>query len=95
LEDTVISEGTKMDQFVHISHNVKIGKYFLITNSLCTLVDRGAELGDYATIWAGAVILDHVRIGHHTVIGAGAVVTADVKPYETYGRSSKKSTRVC
>jgi acetyltransferase-like isoleucine patch superfamily enzyme len=40
-------------------------------------------VGDYATIWAGAVILDHVRIGHHTVIGAGAVVTAYVKPYET------------
>lgn len=34
LEDTVISEGTKMDQLVHISHNVKMGKYCLITNSL-------------------------------------------------------------
>jgi acetyltransferase-like isoleucine patch superfamily enzyme len=61
-----------------------MGKYCLITNSLCTFVDRGVKLDDYATIWAGAVILDHVRrIGHHTVIGAGAVVTADVKPYET------------
>ena len=41
LEDRVISEGTKMDQLVHISHNVKMGKYCLITNSLCTFVDRG------------------------------------------------------
>jgi acetyltransferase-like isoleucine patch superfamily enzyme len=40
-------------------------------------------VGDHATIWAGAVILDHVRIGHHTVVGADAVVTADVKSYET------------
>jgi serine O-acetyltransferase len=84
-----------MDQLVHTSHNVKIGKYCLITNSLCTLVDRGAELGDYATIWAGAVISDHVRIGHHTVIGAGAVVTADVKPYETVWGYSGKKSRVC
>jgi UDP-3-O-[3-hydroxymyristoyl] glucosamine N-acyltransferase len=41
LEDTVISEGTKIDQLVHISHNVKIGKYCLITNSLYLCWQRG------------------------------------------------------
>ena len=51
LEDTVVSDGTKIDQLVHISHNVKIGKYCLITKSLYLCWQRGRSgVGDYATI---------------------------------------------
>jgi acetyltransferase-like isoleucine patch superfamily enzyme len=36
-------------------------------------------------IYSGAIIVPGVRIGHHAVIAAGAVVTADVLPYERVG----------
>jgi UDP-3-O-[3-hydroxymyristoyl] glucosamine N-acyltransferase len=81
LEDTVIGDGTKIDNLVHVGHNAKIGKHVLIT--ALSLIGGSAEIGDYATIWSAAVIKDHVRIGHHAIIGAGAVVIKDVKPYET------------
>jgi len=41
-----------------------------------TLVEKGASIGANATIICG------IRIGRYAFIGAGAVVTKDVKPYE-------------
>jgi len=41
-----------------------------------TLVERGATIGANATIICG------IRIGRYSFIGAGAVVTKDVSPYE-------------
>ena len=40
-----------------------------------TVVERGATLGANCTVVCGA------RIGHHAFVGAGAVVTCDVKPF--------------
>lgn len=42
-----------------------------------TVVERGASLG------SGVVILGGVRIGAEALVGAGAVVTRDVRPGET------------
>jgi acetyltransferase-like isoleucine patch superfamily enzyme len=44
-------------------------------NLLPTLVGRGASIGANATIVCGVVI------GEHAMVGAGAVVTADVEPF--------------
>ena len=44
---------------------------------LTTVVERGASLG------SGVVILGGVRIGAEALVGAGAVVTRDVRPGET------------
>lgn len=40
-----------------------------------TYIERGATIGANATIVCGN------KIGHHSLVGAGAVVTKDVKPY--------------
>jgi len=40
-----------------------------------TIVERGVSIGANATIVCG------VRIGRHSFVGAGAVITKDVKPY--------------
>lgn len=36
---------------------------------------------DHAWLGANVVVLPGVRIGHHAIVGAGAVVTRDVPPY--------------
>lgn len=46
-------------------------------------------------VWLGAkvTVLPGVKIGHHSVIGAGAVVTSDVEPYSIYvGVPARKVT---
>lgn len=42
---------------------------------------KGVRIGDDVWIGSHAVILDGVRIGKGTVIGAGAVVNRDIPPY--------------
>ena len=42
---------------------------------------QGIVIEDDVWLAAGAIVLDGVRIGRGSVIGAGAVVTADIPPY--------------
>jgi acetyltransferase-like isoleucine patch superfamily enzyme len=42
---------------------------------------KGIAIDDGAWIGAGALILDGVKIGRNSVVGAGAVVTRDIPPY--------------
>ena len=45
------------------------------------VIHKGIYIEDDCWIGGGAIILDGVRIGHGSVIGAGAVVTRDIPPY--------------
>ena len=81
LEDTVIGSGTKIDNLVHIAHNVRIGRnVFIIANSQIAgsvVIDDGAHVAPSATI------LNQLKIGAGATVGLGAVVTRDVPPGAT------------
>jgi UDP-3-O-[3-hydroxymyristoyl] glucosamine N-acyltransferase len=66
VDDTVIGSGTKIDNLVHIAHNVRVGRLCLIMAQVG--IAGSARLED-GCILAGQVGLQ----GHHT-IGAGARV---------------------
>lgn len=96
--DTVIGEGTKIDNLVHIAHNVKIGKHCSIIAQ--AMIGGSVEIGDYSRIAPSACVRDGVRIGHHATVGLGAVVTKDIpdnlivmgcpaKPAEIYKKMLK------
>ncbi len=54
------------------------------------MVGPGASIGANATIVCG------VEIGEHAMIGAGSVVTRDVRPYElVYGNPARGHGWVC
>jgi acetyltransferase-like isoleucine patch superfamily enzyme len=46
---------------------------------------RGITIEDDVWIGGGAIVLDGVRIGRHSVVAAGAVVTRDVPPFSVVG----------
>ena len=56
----------------------------IIQQSLAT-EKRGIVLGDDVWLGAGVTVLPGVRIGQGAVVGANAVVTHDVPPYEIWG----------
>ena len=76
LGDTVIGDGTKIDQLCLIPHNAKIGKNCFITGGF---VGGGSiRIGDNVYIGLGATIKDWVTVGDNATIGMGAVVIRDV-----------------
>lgn len=82
IDDTVIGAGTKIDNLVHIAHNVRIGAGCLIMAQVG--IAGSAHIGD------GAVLAGQVGVGGHVSIGAGARiggqagVFGDVPPGESW-----------
>jgi len=89
-----IGEGSRIQGFCFIPDCVTIGKYVFIGPNVtfCNVKNPKVRIGDamkhrdgqvvvedFASIGAGVVICPNVRIGSKSLIGAGAVVTKDVK----------------
>lgn len=73
---TVIGEGTKIDNLVHVAHNVRIGKNCLIVAG--STIGGSCEIGDNVFIGINASIKQKVKIGSGAVIGMAAIVLSDV-----------------
>jgi UDP-3-O-[3-hydroxymyristoyl] glucosamine N-acyltransferase len=76
--DTVIGEGTKIDNLVQIGHNVVIGRHCIIVGMAG--IAGSATLGDYVVVAGQAGIVGHIHIGDGAQIGGGAGVNFDVAP---------------
>lgn len=77
LEDTFVDNGTKIDNLVHIAHNVKIGKNCMIVAQ--SLLGGSCILEDDVFIGAGVVVRDGgIVIGKNSFVGMGAVVTKNI-----------------
>lgn len=64
IDDTVIGAGTKIDNLVHVGHNVRIGR-------LCLLMAQVGIAGS-ARIEDGCILAGQVGVGGHVTIGQGA-----------------------
>jgi len=74
---TEIGEDTKLDNLVHIAHNVRVGKRCFI--AACAMIAGSVTIGDDVWIGPGSSISSEVNIGEHAQITIGSVVTKDVK----------------
>ena len=74
---TIIGSGSKIDNLVHIAHNVRIGRDCVIV--ALSGVAGSVEIGDGVTLAAQTGVSDHVRIGDGSVVAARAGVIGDVK----------------
>lgn len=81
LNDTIICDNVKIDDQVHIAHNVKIESGSLIAT--CAEISGSVFIGKNVWISPNASIIDHVKIGDHAKIGIGAVVLKDVPANST------------
>jgi UDP-3-O-[3-hydroxymyristoyl] glucosamine N-acyltransferase len=76
--DTVIGEGTKIDNLVQIAHNVSIGRHCLIAGQ--SGISGSSQVGDFVMMGGQVGLADHVTIGSGAMLGAKAGVMADVPP---------------
>ncbi|HEY9514373.1 MAG TPA: UDP-3-O-(3-hydroxymyristoyl)glucosamine N-acyltransferase [Gemmatimonadaceae bacterium] len=68
VDDTVIGAGTKIDNLVHIAHNVRIGRSCLIMAQVG--IAGSVHVGD------GCILAGQVGVSGHNTIGAGARLAA-------------------
>jgi UDP-3-O-[3-hydroxymyristoyl] glucosamine N-acyltransferase len=74
--DTVIGEGTKIDNLVQLGHNCMIGRHCIIV-AQCGL-SGSVTLGDHVILAGQVGIADHLTIGEGSLIGAKSGVTSNV-----------------
>lgn len=79
---TRIGAGTKIDDGVHIAHNVTVGENCLLAGQVG--IAGSATIGDNVTMGGQAGINDHITICDDVVIGGGAIVIADIDEPGTY-----------
>jgi UDP-3-O-[3-hydroxymyristoyl] glucosamine N-acyltransferase len=73
---TRVGEGTKIDNQVHIAHNVQVGAHVL----MCGQVGIGGStvIGDYVILASQCGVADHVKVGNQVVVYAQAGVTKEI-----------------
>lgn len=83
MDDTVIGEGTKIDNLVQVGHNVRIGRHCGIVSQVG--IAGSTVIGDGVMIGGAAGVNGHIKIGDGAQIAAMSGVLADVPPGEKYG----------
>ena len=83
LGDTVIGDGTVLDNLIHIAHNVRLGKGCVIA-AQCGIAGS-TTLGDYVMAGGHAAIKDHVVIGNRVRIAAKSGVIHNIPDGATIG----------
>lgn len=91
LRDTVIGEGTKIDNLVQIAHNVVIGRHCIVVSQAG--IAGSATLGDFVMLGGQVGVIGHVHIGDGARIAASSNVKDDVPPGVEWGGSPAKPMR--
>ncbi len=76
LESTRVGRGTKIDNHVHIGHNVTIGESCIVCGMVG--ISGSVTIGDRVRLGGGVGIGDHLRIGDQAVVAAGSGVAGNV-----------------
>jgi UDP-3-O-[3-hydroxymyristoyl] glucosamine N-acyltransferase len=76
LGDTIIKKGVKIDNLVHVAHNVVIGENSLII--ACTMIGGSTIIGDNCWVAPAVILRNGINIGNNSTLGMGCNVTKDV-----------------
>jgi UDP-3-O-[3-hydroxymyristoyl] glucosamine N-acyltransferase len=82
INDTVIGEGSKIDNLVHIAHNVQIGKNCAIIAN--AMIGGSTIIEDNVWVSPASIIRDGLVIGKNSLIGMGSVVVKNIPENEIW-----------
>ncbi len=78
LKDTMIGEGTKIDNLVQIGHNVIMGRNCVIVAQ--TGISGSTELGDFVVMGGQSGTVGHIKVGTGAQIAGGSHPKDNVPP---------------
>lgn len=93
LGDTVIGEGTKIDNLVQIGHNTHIGRHAVIVSQVG--ISGSCEIGDFVVLAGQVGVSDHAKIGAGARLGGkcGVFMGQQLEPGLDYGGIPAKPVR--
>ena len=77
INNTIIGQGTKLDNLIQIAHNVKIGSHCVIAGQ--SAIAGSTTIGDYVTLAGQVGIIGHLKIGNKCTIASKSQVTKSLK----------------
>lgn len=89
--NTVIGMGAKIDHFVHVSHNTRVGEKCFVAAG--AILCGSSSVGANSWVGVGAMIKESVKVGRETLVGLGAVVIRDVDDGDVVAGVPAKSLR--
>lgn len=81
LGDTIIHARARIDNLVHVAHNVQIGEDAAVI--ALTMLGGSVRIGAGAWIAPGSVLMNQVNVGEGATVGLGAVVVKSVADGQT------------
>ncbi len=82
LDSTIIKEGAKLDNLVHVAHNCEVGEYSLITGQVG--LSGSTKLGRNVVMGGQSGTAGHLEIGPFATIAARGGVTKSIEGSKTY-----------
>ena len=79
--DTIIGEGTKIDNQVQVGHNTVIGRHCVIVGQVG--ISGSAKLGDFVVVAGKSGVAGHIEIGDGAQVGGGTAVLSNVDAGES------------
>jgi len=83
LQDTVLERGVKLDNLVHIAHNVVVGAHTAM--AACVGIAGSTRIGAFCTFAGQAGVVGHVQICDHVHVGAACAITRSITQPGSYG----------
>lgn len=81
-DSSIIGSGTKMDNLIHVGHDVVIGKNCLIAAQVG--IAGGTVLGDGVTLWGQVGVNKTISIGDNAIVMGQGGVTSSIEGNKTY-----------
>ncbi len=82
IDETVIEDGVKLDNLVHIAHNVKIGERSLIAGQFG--IAGSSEIGKGVMTGGQVGVADHIKVPDGTILAAKSGVAGTIKEAGIY-----------
>jgi UDP-3-O-[3-hydroxymyristoyl] glucosamine N-acyltransferase len=91
IRDTVIGEGTKIDNLVQVGHNVVIGRHCIIVAH--TAISGSTTLKDMVVLGGRVAVNNHITIGEGAQVAATSGVNGDIPAGARYGGTPAKPVK--